>query len=86
MLYCIGDFMDVDSRALKVLTDWSSREYKNEGQKAASLQCLIISALKEQDKLTRHLCAEKVAFVDDNPDSDVVLGNAIRQIMNARAI
>jgi hypothetical protein len=78
--------MDADSRALKVLTDWNSREYKNEGQKAASLQCLIISALKEQDKLTRHLCAERIAFIDDNSDHDVVLGNAIRQVMNARAI
>ncbi len=78
--------MDIDSRALQVLTDWNSREYKNEGQKAASLQVLIISALKEQDKLTRHLCAEKIAFIDENPDHDVVLGNAIRQVMNARAI
>ena len=78
--------MDVDSRALKVLTDWNSREYTNEGQKAASLQVLIISALKEQDKLTRHLAAEQIAFIDENSDHDVVLGCAIRKVMNSRAI
>ena len=78
--------MDVDSRALKVLTDWNSKTYKNEGQQAASLQVLIISALKEQDKLTRHLCAERIAFTEDNSKHDVVLGNAIRKCMNARAI
>ena len=78
--------MDIDTRSLKVLTDWNSKEYKSEGQKAASLQVLIISALKEQDKLTRHACAEKVAFIDENPDHDVVLGNVIRKIMNTRAI
>jgi hypothetical protein len=43
--------MGVDARALKVLTDWNSREYTNEGQKAASLQVLIIEALKEQAEL-----------------------------------
>ena len=78
--------MNVDNRALKVLTDWNAREYKNEGQKAASLQALIVSALKEQDKLTRHACTEKIAFIDDNPDHDVVLGNVIRKIMTTRAI
>ena len=51
---------DRDSRSLKVIQDWNSREYKCEGQKAASLQCLINSALDEQDKITRHRCAEEV--------------------------
>jgi len=51
---------DKDTRSLKVLTDWSSREYVNEGQKAASLQVLINSALEEQDYLTRVACAEAV--------------------------
>ena len=78
--------MNVDSRALKVLTDWNSREYKNEGQKANSLQVLIISALKQQDKLTRHLCAERIAFIDDSGEHDVLLGNVIRKVMTARAI
>jgi hypothetical protein len=78
--------MDVDSRALKVITDWNCREYKNDGQKANDLHRLIISSLKEQDKLTRHLCAEKIAFMDEGGESDVILGNAIRKVMNARAL
>jgi len=49
-----------DERSLKVLTDWNSREYKNEGQKAAALQVLINSALDEQDKLTRHAIVTKL--------------------------
>ena len=56
---------DKDSRSLKVLTDWNSKEYNCEGQKAASLQCLINDALIEQDKLTRHACAEAVLFLPD---------------------
>ena len=78
--------MDIDSRALKALNDWNSREYKSEGQKTASLQVLIISALKEQDKLTRYLCAERIAFTGYNSEHDVVLGNAIRKCMNAKAL
>ena len=54
--------MSVDERALKVIQEWNKREYKNEWQKAASLQVLIISALVNQDKITRHACAD--AFID----------------------
>ena len=50
--------MDVDERALKVIQAWNEREYKSEAQKAAALQVLIISALKNQDKITRHACAD----------------------------
>lgn len=78
--------MSVDERSLKVITEWNSREYKSLGQKAASLQVLIIAALKEQDKMTRRLCAERIAFTEDNEEHDVVLGRAIRVCMNAKAI
>ena len=58
--------MDVDSRALKVLTDWNGKTYKNEGQKAADLQFLIISALKEQHELTRRECLDVVKIEYEN--------------------
>ena len=48
------------ARALKIITDWRSREFKNKGQKDASLQILIIQALDEQDYITRVACAESV--------------------------
>ncbi len=51
---------DRDTRSLKVLNDWNSLEYKNDSQKAASLQCLINSALEEQDYLTRVACADSM--------------------------
>ena len=57
-----------DIRSLKVLTDWKNREYKNEGQKAASLQCLINSALEEQHYLTRVACADAV-LMEYGPDA-----------------
>ena len=41
---------DIDGVSLKILTDWNSREYNCEGQKQASLQCLINTALEEQQK------------------------------------
>lgn len=57
--------IDKDSRSLKVLTDWNSREYNCESQKQASLQVLINDALKEQNRLTRHACAEAVLELQD---------------------
>lgn len=48
--------MNNDSIALEIIQEWNSRDYKNEGQKAASLQVLIISALdKKDDTLKRKL-------------------------------
>jgi hypothetical protein len=35
-----------DEISFKVLTDWSSAEYKCESQKTAALQCLINSVLE----------------------------------------
>ncbi len=52
--------IDKDSRSLAVVLEWGRTEYKNEGQKEVALQVLINSALQEQDKLTRHACAEAV--------------------------
>jgi len=46
----------------------------------------IREAIVEQDKITRHACAEAIAVVDDNEDNDVVLGNAIRACMNVKAV
>jgi len=51
-----------------------------------SMTELIIKALKEQDKITRHACAEAIAFVDDNEEHDAVLGNAIRACMNTKNV
>jgi len=71
-----------NSRSLKVIQDWNSREYKNEGQKAASLQCLINSALDEQDKITRHRCAEAVNRLALDHKTILASHNAV---MNATA-
>jgi hypothetical protein len=49
--------LTVDERSLKVIQDWHSMESKNVGQHQAQLQCLINSALEEQDRMTRHNCA-----------------------------
>lgn len=64
---------DIDSRALRVITDWNSREYKSEGQKAASLQVLIIAALTEQaaevgtsDKYRGYRLFVEMLSLDDN--------------------
>ena len=50
---------DIDAISLKILTDWNSREYNCEGQKQASLQVLINTALEEQqnqiDKLNKYI-------------------------------
>jgi len=50
--------MNVGERSLKVLTNWNSHIYENEAQKMSSLQCLIMEALKAQDKETRYACAD----------------------------
>ena len=68
----------VDERALKVIADWNSREYKSEGQKAASLQVLIISALKVQDKITRHACID--AFIGSSKSG------AVQEMINAKTL
>lgn len=46
----------------------------------------VIKLLKEQDRDTRHACAEALAFMDDNEDHDVIVGNAIRICMNVKAV
>lgn len=83
--------MHIDSRALRVLTDWSAKEYKNEGQKAASLQVLIIDALKVQDAKTRHACAEAVLCVPERCEtptggSAICPDEAHAAVMNTQAI
>ena len=55
-----NDMPGKNTRSLQVLTDWNSREYVNEGQKAATLQVLINSALEEQNRLTRRECTRVV--------------------------
>ena len=77
--------MDVDERALKVITDWDSKEYENAGQEEAALLTLIIAALKEQDNLTRYACVHRVALISNTPDHDAILGKAIREIVNTKA-
>ena len=47
---------------------------------------LIERFIKEQDRDTRHACAEAIAFVDDNEEHDAVLGNAIRACMNTKNV
>ena len=46
----------------------------------------LVKLIKEQDRDTRHACAEAIAFVDDNEEHDVVLGNAIRACMNTKNV
>jgi hypothetical protein len=46
----------------------------------------LIRLLKDQDRDTRHACAEAVAFMDDDDNHDAVIGNAIRVIINTRAV
>ena len=70
--------MDVDERALKVIQAWNEREYKSEAQKAAALQVLIISALKNQDKITRHACADSFLEAGRN--------DPIGAIINTKAV
>ena len=77
---------DVDSRALAAANSWWDEEYFDINQSKATLQEAIIQALKEQDKLTRHQCAENVAFMVDSEDYDAIIGRAIRVIMNTKAV
>ncbi len=77
---------NVDERALQVVNTWINRDYVNDSQKTAQLQVLIIEALKKQDKITKVECIKKIAFVDDNPEHDVVLGNAIRECLKANTL
>ena len=77
---------DVDSRALGVVQDWWESSSFTAEQSKAVLQETIRLALKEQDKLTRHQCAENVAFMVDSEDYDAIIGRAIRVIMNTKAV
>ncbi len=58
--------IDKDSRSLAVVLEWGRTKYINKGQKEAALQVLINAALQEQDKLTRHACAEAVIQCPEN--------------------
>lgn len=50
----------VDSIALDIVETWRTTMYHNECQARAALQVMIIDALKQQDKRTRHACAESI--------------------------
>ncbi len=79
--------MNVDERALRVLTEWNGQKYQNEGQKAASLQCLIISALREQDRDTRHACAEAITNCEAvESDNRVRRDEAMGACINVKAV
>ena len=58
-------------------------------QSIAKLKIVIIEALKDQDKITRHACAEtaKTEQIDYGGDSVIELKNSIYQaIINTKAI
>jgi len=58
-------------------------------QSIATLKIVVIEALTEQDKITRHACAEtaKTERIDYGGDSVTKLRNAIFQaIINTKAI
>jgi hypothetical protein len=56
--------------ALEVIEDWLDREYANDEERLTGLHVLIIAALKDQDKLTRHLAADQVAAITANATHD----------------
>ena len=79
--------MDVYSRALNVITEWREREYSCESQKTAWLQKLIITAIKEQDRDTRHACAEAVLKCNrDMSDECIWLDEAHDACINVDAV
>jgi hypothetical protein len=53
--------MNADEKALSIIEKWDERIfYGGKIQKMAVLQSAIVQALKEQDRETRHKCAEAV--------------------------
>jgi hypothetical protein len=53
--------MAVEERALALIEKWEAGTYYGGAvQKKAALQVAIVEALREQDRDTRHACAESV--------------------------
>jgi hypothetical protein len=52
--------VNLDQRSLDLINAWKSGDYKSESQKTASLQLLIIDALKQQQELVQQECCNAV--------------------------
>jgi len=76
-----------DTRSLEVIEDWEKvvGTLWHNKQTKAQLQCLINAALDEQDKITRHRCAEAVSGVvfDYSLDSIRTINLAHDAVMNS---
>ena len=72
---------DLDDRATGVITDWKSIVYKCDSHSLASLEGLIAEALRDQDKLTRHACADSL-YADSNSGVIPTLSRAAKIVMN----
>ena len=76
--------MKFDEQALKLIQLWNKREYKNEGQRVASLQILIV---RELERVNNAAIDECVKVVNENtyPDRMIdmeadVLTNEIKEL------
>lgn len=58
--------MNIDEKAMKIIARWKKGEYKNDIQSEAKLQSLIASALIEQERDTRCLCAQALLWRDED--------------------
>jgi alpha-D-ribose 1-methylphosphonate 5-triphosphate synthase subunit PhnG len=80
--------MTVDEKALALIEKWETGEYIGGAvQKKAALQVAIIDALREQDRDTRHACADAVTKLrgqmGEGGDPFTAAGNAC---MNVKAV
>jgi len=50
--------MDYDTLALELINEWENEDYNSEGQKKAVLQCVLVSAFKNQEKDIKSKCVD----------------------------
>lgn len=77
-----------DNRKAEVINEITelATRYAGTQQLRIHMSRTIKAHLKEQDRDTRQACAEAIAFIEDHEEHDVVIGNAIRAVMKAKAI
>jgi hypothetical protein len=81
--------MTIDERALALIERWEAGTYYGGTvQKKAALQVAIIDALKEQDRDTRHACAEAIMGVESDrmPTDACWKDDAYDACMNVKAV
>ncbi len=77
---------DIDTMALNVIREWEAGGYGSDSLEEAELQCLIISALKEQDRNTRHACAEVALLCPEDMSTSDMKTTIHRNCINAIAV